>query len=58
MNTVAGATKKLAAAGLGTADEIRPAILAGLLPGVVVVPAMVVTLTQLQERGVKYTKIA
>lgn len=57
-NTIAGATKKLAAAGLGTAEEIRPAILAGLLPGVVVVPAMVVALTQLQERGVKYTKIA
>lgn len=58
MNTVLGATRKLAAAGLGTVDEIRPAILAGLLPGVTVVPAMVVALTQLQERGVKYTKIA
>ena len=58
MNTIAGAAKKLAAAGLGTAEEIRPAIVAGLLPGVIVVPAMVVTLTQLQERGVKYTKLA
>lgn len=58
MNTVLGATRKLAAAGLGTVDEIRPAILGGLLPGVTVVPAMVVALTQLQERGVKYTKIA
>lgn len=57
-NTIAGATRKLAAAGLGTAEEIRPAIIAGLLPGVIVVPAMVVALTQLQERGVKYTKIA
>jgi intracellular sulfur oxidation DsrE/DsrF family protein len=57
-NTVAAATKKLEAAGFGTAGEIRPALLAGLLPGVVVVPAMVVALTQLQERGVKYTKIA
>ena len=58
MNTVVGATKKLAAAGLGSAEEIRPAIMAGLLPGVIVVPAMVVALTQLQERGVKYTKLA
>lgn len=58
MNTIAGATKKLAAAGLGTAEEIRPAIMGGLLPGVIVVPAMVVALTQLQERGVRYTKIA
>ena len=57
-NTIAAATKKLAAAGLGTAEEIRPAIIAGLLPGVIVVPAMVVALSQLQERGVKYTKIA
>lgn len=58
MNTIAGATKKLAAAGLGTESEIRPALLAGLLPGVTVVPAMVVALTQLQERGVQYIKIA
>lgn len=57
-NTIAGATAKLAAAGLGTAEEIRPAIIASLLPGVMIVPAMVVALTQLQERGVKYTKIA
>ncbi len=57
-NTIAGATKKLAAAGLGTADDIRAAITGGLLPGVIIVPAMVVALTQLQERGVQYTKIA
>jgi intracellular sulfur oxidation DsrE/DsrF family protein len=58
MNTIAGATNKLAAAGLGGRDEIRAALLGGLLPGVITVPAMVVALTQLQERGVKYTKIA
>ena len=57
-NTVAGATKKLAAAGLGTPDEIRSAILGGLLPGVILVPAMLVTLTQLQERGIRYIKVA
>ena len=58
MNTIAGATKKLSAAGLGGADEIRAALMGGLLPGVITVPAMVVALTQLQERGVKYMKIA
>ena len=58
MNTIAGATKKLESAGFGIAAEIRPAIIAGLLSGVVVVPAMVVAFTQLQERGVRYTKIA
>ncbi|GAC1480728.1 MAG: hypothetical protein NVS1B4_25950 [Gemmatimonadaceae bacterium] len=58
MNTIAGATKKLAAAGLGTEAEIRPAIMGGLLSHVIIVPAMVVAFTQLQERGVKYTKIA
>lgn len=58
MNTIAGATKKLSAAGFGTTDEVRSAIMGGLLPGVMIVPAMVVALTQLQEHGVKYTKIA
>ncbi len=57
MNTIAGATKKLAAAGLGGSDEIHAALLGGLLPGVMTVPAMVVALTQLQEHGLKYTKI-
>jgi len=58
MNTIAGATKKLSGAGLGAAEEIRMALLGGLLPGVITVPAMLVTLTQLQERGVRYLKIA
>ena len=57
-NTIAGATKKLSAAGFGTPEEIRLAIIAGFVPGVIIVPAMVVALTQLQERGVKYTKVA
>ena len=57
-NTVAGATKKLAAAGFGAPDEVRAAIVSGLLPGVILVPAMLVTLTQLQERGVRYLKVA
>ena len=58
MNTIAAATKKLSSAGFGSPDEVRSAIRSGLLPGVITVPAMVVALTQLQERGVKYTKIA
>ncbi len=58
MNTIAGATKKLSAAGLGGSDEIHSAIMGGLLPGVTIVPAMVVALTQLQERRVTYIKIA
>lgn len=58
MNTIVGATKKLADAGFGSPVELRSALLDGLLPGVVTVPAMIVTLTQLQERGLKYTKIA
>lgn len=58
MNTITNATKKLSAAGLGGADEIRTALMGGLLPGVITVPAMVVTFTQLQEHGVKYMKMA
>lgn len=58
MNTVNGAAKKLSAAGLGTTDEVKTAIMGGLLPNVAIVPAMVVALTQLQERGVQYVKIA
>jgi len=57
MNTIAGATQKLAAAGIGTPEAIRAALLGGLLPGVITVPAMVVTFTQLHERGLAYTKI-
>ena len=57
-NTINGASKKLSAAGLGSADEIKAAITGGMLPGVMIVPAMVVALTQLQEHGLKYTKIA
>ena len=57
-NTIGSASVKFAAAGFGNADEIRQALLGGIMPGVIPVPAMVVALTQLQERGVRYTKIA
>ena len=58
MNTIGAATKKLSAAGMGTPEEVKSALLGNLLPGVRVLPAMVVAFTQLQERGIKYTKIA
>ena len=58
MNTIANATRKLSGAGFGTPADVRAALLGGLVPGVITVPAMVVTLTQLQERGIKYVKIA
>ena len=57
MNTIGSSARKLAAAGLGPYDEIHAAILAGLLPGVITVPAITVALTQLQEHGVKYEKV-
>ncbi|MEP6690215.1 MAG: hypothetical protein ABJD07_03605 [Gemmatimonadaceae bacterium] len=58
MNTIAGATNKLSGAGFGAPADVRAALLGGLLPGVITVPAMVVAFTQLQERGLGYTKIA
>lgn len=54
MNTVAGATRKLVAAGVGTTEQVRSGILAGILPGVVTVPAMVIAFTMMAERGVAY----
>lgn len=54
MNTIKGASRKLAAAGLGTPDGIRADLLDAVLPGVVVVPAMVVAFTLMHERGVSY----
>lgn len=53
-NTIAGATRKLVAAGLGTTEQVRSTLAAGILPGVITVPAMVVAFTQMQERGVAY----
>lgn len=54
MNTIRGASRKLAAAGLGTPDTIRADLLDAVLPGVVVVPAMIVAFTLMHERGVSY----
>ena len=56
MNTIASATKKLSAAGFGSPDVVHDAIMKGIVPRVIIVPAMLVTLTQLQERGIAYIK--
>lgn len=53
-NTLAGATRRLVAAGLGTTEEVRGALDGGIIPDVTVVPAMVIAFTQMQERGVAY----
>ena len=53
-NTIEGAVGKLSKAGLGTPADIRAAILGGILPGVHVVPAMVIAFTEMEERGVGY----
>lgn len=54
MNTIKGASRHLAAAGLGSPDEISATLRDGVLPGVIVVPAMVVAFTLMQERGISY----
>jgi len=57
LNTLGGVAARLSAAGLGAPPEVRAALVGGLLPGVIPVPAMVVALAQLQERGLAYEKI-
>jgi intracellular sulfur oxidation DsrE/DsrF family protein len=51
------AAHRLAEAGRGLEGAIREALIAGVLPGVIVVPAMYVTLSRLQERGVAYAYV-
>ena len=53
-NTIAATSKRLSAAGFGPAEEVQRTIEGGLLAGVVLVPAMLVAFTQMQERGVSY----
>ncbi len=53
-NTIAGATRKLVAAGLGTPVEVKAAIEGGIIGRVTTVPAMVVAFTRMQERGLAY----
>ena len=58
LNTLGGLAARISAAGQGPAEDVRSALVGGLLPGVITVPAMVVALAQLQERGLTYYKIA
>ena len=48
---------RLAAAGMGTADDIAKDLLAHVLPKVVVVPGMVVAINQAQEAHISYMKV-
>ena len=57
LNTLGGLAAQLSSVGLGTPADLRAALVGGLLPGVITVPAMVVTLAQLQERGLTYYKV-
>ena len=52
--TIAAASRRLSAAGFGPPDDVQRTIEGGLLPGVVLVPAMLVAFTQMQEKGVSY----
>ena len=53
-NTIAATSRRLSAGGFGPAEEVQRIIEGGLLPGVVLVPAMLVAFTQMQEKGVSY----
>jgi intracellular sulfur oxidation DsrE/DsrF family protein len=57
LNTLGGLAARLSAAGFGASPEVRTALVGGLLPGVIPVPAMVVALAQLQEHGLTYYKV-
>lgn len=47
---------RLAAMGLGKAEEIEPEIRANLLPGVISVPAMVIAVNRAQRKGFTYMR--
>jgi intracellular sulfur oxidation DsrE/DsrF family protein len=53
-NTIATASRRLSAAGFGTPEEVQQTIEGSLLPGVVLVPAMLIAVTRMHENGVSY----
>jgi intracellular sulfur oxidation DsrE/DsrF family protein len=53
-NTIAAASKRLSAAGFGTPEDVQRTIEGGLLPGVVLVPAMLIAVTRMHEKGLSY----
>jgi len=57
-NALGATAARLSGLGLGAVADVRAALLGDLLPGVITVPAMVVALAQLQERGLTYVKIS
>ena len=58
-NSVLRIARGLEAGGYGKVDAMRTELLAQhLIPGVVLVPAMVLAANRLQMRGVSYVKLA
>ena len=55
-NAFGGWCLELEARGKGKAPEIRKELLANLLPGVTVVPAMVIAIAEAQEAGIRYNR--
>ncbi len=55
-NALGAWTLELAARGKGTADAIGKDLRANLLPGVTIVPAMVIAIEQAQAAGIKYNR--
>ena len=53
-NSLRRVSGTLSAAGHGTPESVREALIGGLLPGVELVPAMVVAMNLAQEKGVTY----
>src|SRR5690606_17835302 len=53
-NSLKRLTTTLSQAGFGEQEAVRAELLEGLLPGVEVVPAMVVALNVAQEKGLSY----
>lgn len=55
-NALGAWTLELAARGKGTADAIGKDLRANLLPGVTIVPAMVIAIEQAQAAGIRYNR--
>ena len=55
-NALGGWCMELDARGKGKAPEIEKELRAGLLPGVTIVPAMVIAIEQAQAAGIKYNR--
>lgn len=47
-------TLSLIAAGMGTTEQVRDTLTAGMIPNVTIVPGMVIAFTEMHQRGVAY----